>query len=143
MSIARTWSGATRATDSEAYLEYLRQTGLRDYARTPGNQGIVCLRRLEGSRAHFTILTLWKDHRAIEGFAGSADGRALFYPEDDTFLVQGDEMAGHHEVVFSNLPAGLRGAVERLIGWWSDRAAAALPAPRTRERRDITVSPLD
>lgn len=143
MSIARTWSGATRAADADEYLEYLRRTGLRDYASTPGNQGIVCLRRLEGSRAHFTILTLWKDHRAIEGFAGSDGGRAVFYPEDDTFLVQRDEMAGHHEVVFSTLPAGRRGAVERLIGWWSDRAAAALPAPRTRERRDITVSPLD
>ena len=143
MSIARTWSGATRAADADEYLEYLRRTGLRDYASTPGNQGIVCLRRLEGSRAHFTILTLWKDHRAIEGFAGSDGGRAVFYPEDDTFLVQRDEMAGHHEVVFSTLPAGRRGAVERLIGWWSDRAAAALPAPRTRERRDSTVSPLD
>ena len=125
MSIARTWSGATRAADADEYLEYLRRTGLRDYARTPGNQGIVCLRRLEGSRAHFTILTLWKDHRAIEGFAGSDGGRAVFYPEDDTFLVQRDEVAGHHEFLdqgrcrFPGRPSG--GLVDRLGGGGSAR----------------------
>jgi heme-degrading monooxygenase HmoA len=143
MSIARTWSGATRAGDADEYLEYLRRTGLKDYADTPGNEGIVCLRRLEGSRVEFTILTLWKDHRAIEAFAGLDTARAVFYPEDDAFLVRKDEMAGHHEVVFSNLPIARKRLLERFVRWWSDRAAAAIPAPRTREGRGVAVSSLD
>ena len=35
--IARTWRGAVRAEDSDAYLEYLNQTGLAEYGNTPGN----------------------------------------------------------------------------------------------------------
>lgn len=135
MPIARTWSGATRAGDADEYLDYLRRTGLKDYAETPGNEGIVCLRRLEGGRAEFTILTLWDDHRAVEAFAGLDTARAVFYPEDDAFLVRRDELAGHYEVVFSNLPVARKGLLERLVGWWAGHAAAVLPAPRTREGR--------
>lgn len=135
MPIARTWSGATRAADADAYLEYLRRTGLKDYAGTPGNKGIVCLRRLDGDDAEFTILTLWEDRRAIEAFAGPDAPQAVFYPEDEAFLVRRDERAGHHEVVFSTLPLARNSPLERLVGWWAGRTAAAVPAPRTREHR--------
>lgn len=143
MPIARTWSGATRAADADTYLEYLRSTGLRDYAGTPGNEGIVCLRRLDGDQAEFTILTLWQDHDAIRAFAGPDPVRAVFYPEDEAFLVRRDEQAGHYEVVFSTLPSRPRGPLERLVGWWAGRAAAAVPAPRTRERQAAGVSSRD
>lgn len=143
MPIARTWFGATRAADADAYLEYLRRTGLRDYAGTPGNEGIVCLRRLDRGHAEFTILTLWEDDRAIEAFAGPDAARAVFYPEDEAFLVQRDELAGHYEVVFSTLPLARKSLLERLVGWWAGRAAAAVPAPRTREGPEAAVSSPD
>lgn len=143
MPIARTWSGATRATDADAYLKYLRRTGLKEYAETPGNEGIVCLLRLDGGHAEFTILTLWEDRRAIETFAGPDAARAVFYPEDEAFLVRRDERAGHHEVVFSTLPLARQSLLERLVGWWTGRAATAVPAPRTRERPSAAVSPRD
>lgn len=143
MPIARTWSGATRTADADAYLAYLHSTGLRDYSGTPGNEGIVCLRRVEGDHAEFTILTLWRDRRAIEAFAGADTDRAVFYPEDDVFLVRRDERAGHHEVVFSTLRAVRRSPLERLVGWWASRAAAAVPAPRTREGPSPAVSSRD
>jgi heme-degrading monooxygenase HmoA len=143
MSIARTWSGATRAADADDYLEYLRRTGLRDYAGTPGNEGIVCLRRMDGNRAEFTILSLWKDHRAVAAFAGPDVERAVFYPEDEAFLVRRDELAGHYEVVYSNLGATRKRPIERLVDWWAERASAAVPAPRTREGRGVAVSSPD
>ena len=37
--IARIWRGATKADRAQDYLEYLRGTGLADYAATPGNHG--------------------------------------------------------------------------------------------------------
>ncbi len=35
--IARTWRGWTRREDADAYVSYLRQTGIREYRATPGN----------------------------------------------------------------------------------------------------------
>lgn len=136
MPIARTWSGATRAADADAYLEYLHETGLKEYAATPGNEGVLCLRRIAGDRAEFTLVTLWRDRRAIEHFAGPRVDRAVFYPEDDAFLVRRDETAAHHEVVFAGPPRDepgpetasrrvrdrLRRGAAVFVGWWSEHA---------------------
>jgi hypothetical protein len=97
--IARTWRGATRAADPERYLGYLERTGLREYRETPGNQDVLCLRRAPGDRAEFLILTLWDSLEPVVGFAGADVGKAVFYPEDDRFLVARGERAGHFEVV--------------------------------------------
>jgi heme-degrading monooxygenase HmoA len=99
--IARTWAGATRAADADAYLDYLHATGLADYRGTPGNRGVLALRRIEGERAEFLLITLWESEDAIRGFAGDDIGRAVFYPEDDRFLVAREERVNHYEVVFS------------------------------------------
>lgn len=42
--IARIWRGVTRASDADAYFDYLRETGLKEYAATPGNRGVQTLR---------------------------------------------------------------------------------------------------
>ena len=39
--IARTWAGATRAADADAYLDYLHATGFAEYQATPGNRGVL------------------------------------------------------------------------------------------------------
>lgn len=128
MSIARVWSGATRAAEADAYLDYLKRTGLRDYAATPGNQGILALRRTEGNRAEFTIISLWRDEAAVREFAGSDVERAIFYPEDDEFLVRRDETVSHHEIVFSRLAwKEGRSLVQRWVRWWARRSAPAPP----------------
>ena len=98
--IARTWAGATRAADADAYLSYLHATGLAGYRATPGNRAVLALRRLEGDRAEFLILSLWDSEDAIRRFAGNDIGRAVFYPEDDRFLVARDDHVNHYEVAF-------------------------------------------
>jgi heme-degrading monooxygenase HmoA len=98
--IARTWAGATRAADADAYLDYLHATGLAAYRATPGNRGVLALRRVEGDRAEFLLLTLWDSEDAIRHFAGDDIGRAVFYPEDARFLVARDEHVNHYEVAF-------------------------------------------
>lgn len=35
--IARIWRGITLAVKADAYIDYLHETRLRDYASTPGN----------------------------------------------------------------------------------------------------------
>ena len=97
--VARTWRGSTRAADADAYLEYLRQTGLRAYRETPGNRGVLVLRRAAGDRADFLLVTLWASREAIRAFAGDDIGRAVFYPEDSRWLVAYDEHVEHFDVV--------------------------------------------
>jgi heme-degrading monooxygenase HmoA len=98
--IARTWAGATRAADADAYLDYLHATGLTQYRATPGNRGVLALRRVEGERAEFLLLSLWDSEEAIRRFAGADIARAVFYPEDERFLVARDEHVNHYEVAF-------------------------------------------
>ena len=68
--IARTWKGATKAQDAEAYLEYLHRTGLTEYRKTPGNRGVLGLRRIVKDRAEFLLISLWDSKEAIRQFAG-------------------------------------------------------------------------
>ena len=98
--IARTWRGATRADDAEAYLEYLHQTGLSQYRKTPGNRGVLGLRRVANDRAEFLLVSLWESEEAIRAFAGDDIEQAVFYPEDERFLVDRDNHVSHYEVVF-------------------------------------------
>jgi len=97
--IARLWEGSTRASDADRYLEVLKRTGLADYQRTPGNQGVLALRRLEASRADFLLVSFWESESAIRAFAGDPIERARFYPEDDALLVRRDETVRHLELV--------------------------------------------
>jgi heme-degrading monooxygenase HmoA len=94
--IARIWRGWIRRADSDAYVEYLRDTGLREYRSTPGNRGAWVLRRDEGDRTEVITLSFWVSLDAIRGFAGDEIERAVFYPEDDRFLVDREITVGHY-----------------------------------------------
>ena len=97
--IARIWRGATAAGDADAYLDYLHRTGLAAYAATPGNRGTLTLRRVVDGRAEFVTLSLWESLDAVRAFAGPEPERAVFYPEDDRFLVDRDLHVTHFDVV--------------------------------------------
>jgi hypothetical protein len=43
--IARSWTGTVRSADADAYAADIRDTGLAEYAATPGNRGAWKLRR--------------------------------------------------------------------------------------------------
>jgi heme-degrading monooxygenase HmoA len=96
--IARIWHGAVRAEDGPAYAEYVQETGIEGYRRTPGNRGAWLLSRVTGDRAEFLTLSFWESRGAIEGFAGPEIDKAVFYPEDDQFLIERDLTVQHYEV---------------------------------------------
>ena len=106
--IARTWRGATAAHDADAYLDYLHQTGLAEYRKMDGNRGVLALRRIADGRAEFLLVSLWDSEESIRQFAGDDIGKAVFYPEDERFLVDRDNHVLHYEVVFDSalLPQG-------------------------------------
>ena len=101
--IARTWRGAVRAADAEAYATYIRDTGLAAYAATPGNLGAWLLYRIVGERAEVQTISMWESMEAVSGFAGDDLERAVFYPEDDRFLVDRD-LTAHHWIVAGRAP---------------------------------------
>jgi heme-degrading monooxygenase HmoA len=96
--IARTWRGAVRAEDAEGYAAYIRTTGIAAYASTPGNRGAYLLYRVDGERAEVLTVSLWDTLDAVRGFAGDDIERAVFYPEDDAYLIDRD-LVTHHWVV--------------------------------------------
>lgn len=97
--IARTWRGWTRTEDASAYVEYLMETGIRAYRETPGNRAAYILRRDVGDRTEFVTLSLWDSPEAIRAFAGDDPERAVFYDEDDRFLLERETTVTHFDVV--------------------------------------------
>ena len=96
--LARIWRGATCADDADEYVKYLEATGLREYRVTPGHRGVLPLRRVVNGSAEFVLLTFWDSENAIRAFAGDDISRAVFYPEDDRFLVDRGVRVEHFDV---------------------------------------------
>jgi heme-degrading monooxygenase HmoA len=98
--IARTWRGAVATADADAYADYMQDTGVAGYATTAGNQGVWMLRRnLDDDTTEFMMFTLWDSIEAVKAFAGPMPEQAIFYPEDDRFLIERDPVASHFSVV--------------------------------------------
>jgi heme-degrading monooxygenase HmoA len=97
--LARIWRGWTNAADADAYIDYLRETGISEYRKTAGNHGAWILRRDEGDRREFITLSFWESLDAIRGFAGEDIDQAVFYPEDDRFLVDRELRVVHYELI--------------------------------------------
>ncbi len=97
--IARIWRGAVRTEDRDAYVRYLDETGIPAYKSVEGNRGAWTLTRdLGDGRTEIVTLSFWDSYGAIEGFAGSQIERAVFYPEDDRYLIERDETVTHYQM---------------------------------------------
>jgi heme-degrading monooxygenase HmoA len=96
--IARIWKGVVRRADADAYADYIRETGFHAYGETPGNRGAWMLRRDDGDRTEFVTYSLWDDRNAIAAFAGDDIEAAIYYPEDERYLIERDAIVKHYEV---------------------------------------------
>jgi heme-degrading monooxygenase HmoA len=96
--IARIWRGATATRDADAYAAYIEETGISEYRSTPGNVSAMLLRRTLGETTEFITFSLWESLDAIRAFAGDDPERAVYYPEDERFLITRDETVTHYEV---------------------------------------------
>src|ERR1700751_1638969 len=97
--IARIWRGVVREADKDIYYEHLKKTGLEEYAATPGNRGVYTLRRLADAKCEFLLLPLWDSGDGIKEFAGSDDEKAVYYPEDEMFLLAKEPTVTHYELM--------------------------------------------
>jgi heme-degrading monooxygenase HmoA len=104
--IARIWSGWTRTTDAVRYEAYMHQVALPGYSDTPGNRGVLMLRRDDpgSERTEFTMLTLWETLDSVRRFAGDNPAVAVFYDRDEEFLVARDMTVRHYDVYGAVFP---------------------------------------
>lgn len=96
--IVREWRGRVPAAKADAYLDVLRATGLKNYAATPGHRGTLVLREDHESESEYVLLTFWESAAAIRAFAGEDIGRAVYYPEDEGYLLEKPERLRHYRL---------------------------------------------
>lgn len=94
----RIWRGWTRPEDAAAYAEYILGTGIVEYKATPGNQGAYIASRRDGNRTEFLTISFWDSRDSVAAFAGDDIDRAVFYPEDDRYLVDRETTVRHFTV---------------------------------------------
>jgi heme-degrading monooxygenase HmoA len=97
--IARTWRGWVSTERAAPYVEYVTSTGLSGYRTTPGNLGAqMWTRDLGDGRTEVTTVSWWSSRADIEGFAGQDISVAVFFPEDDDYLIDRETAVTHFEV---------------------------------------------
>ena len=96
--IARIWRGVVRTADADEYVEYVRETGIEHYKSIPGNQGAWILRRSLGDTTEIVTFSLWDSMTAVRAFAGEDPSRAVYYPEDERYLIEWGRTVDHYDV---------------------------------------------
>jgi len=97
--LASTWWGATKARDADAYLEYLHRTGLSEYGKTRVTASTRPAPGVGNERAEFLLVSFWESREALQRFTGTDIEKAVFYPEDERYLVARDNHVTHYEVI--------------------------------------------
>jgi len=95
--ITRIWHGRTKIEHADEYLEFLKQTGIKDYKDTPGNLSVEVWRKKEGNVCHFYTVTRWNSFDSIKLFAGEEYEKARYYEEDKKYLLEFEDKVAHFE----------------------------------------------
>ena len=94
--IVRMWRGSVRSEDVDEYVAYIERTGMKEYRETPGNLDAWMLTRdLGDGTTEIVTVSRWDSLESIAGFAGADIDTAVYYPEDDRFLVERDDAVRH------------------------------------------------
>ena len=101
--IARVWRGATLAEDGDAYAEYLEETGMRNAREISGSRGTLVLRRVRAGYAEFETILLFEKMEDVRGFAGDELDAAVFFDEDERYLVERELAVRHYDVPVATL----------------------------------------
>lgn len=99
--IARVWHGVASLEKADGYAEYLAGSdlGVRGYQAIPGNRGVSLLRRVEGDRVHFLLISFWESSEAIREYAGPHITRARYFTYDLECLLEPEPNVSHYEVL--------------------------------------------
>jgi len=96
--IARMWKGRTKREALDEYAAYVRKTGFDGLRGNPENRGAMVLAREDGDEAEFLVVSLWDSMEGIETFVGEDTDRAVYYPQDERFLLEMEPDVRHYRV---------------------------------------------
>jgi heme-degrading monooxygenase HmoA len=99
--IARVWHGVVPSGKAAGYADYLANSdrGVRDYRAIRGNRGVSLLRRDEGERVHFLLISYWESADAIREYTGPDMEKAQYFEYDLECLVTPEPNVMHYEVL--------------------------------------------
>lgn len=116
------------AGDISSYTRYLEATGVRDLAATVGNRGVLVLRRFQDGVTTFGVISLWGSLDEVRAFAGPRPEKAVYYPDDERYLLDRSPTVGHYDIVAG---ASLPGSTTR----------SAPPEPDAEPAQDAVQDP--
>jgi heme-degrading monooxygenase HmoA len=97
-AVARVWKGRTLASKADEYEAYLNASGIARIRATRGNLGVTLLRRQDGDKTEFVVISTWESIAAVRRFAGPRFRRAVILPRDREYLVDFDEYVQHYTI---------------------------------------------
>jgi heme-degrading monooxygenase HmoA len=98
-AIARIWRGRTPASKANEYARYLDANGIAKIRATPGNRGVTVLRRTDGDKAEFVVISIWDSIDAVKNFAGADYQKTVILPRDREYLIEVEPDVLHYEIV--------------------------------------------
>ena len=97
--IARIWHGRTLTAKADEYERYLNASGVERMLKTDGNQGVEVLRKADGPRTDFVVISYWESIDAVKRFAGKEFEKAVILDRDREFLIEVEPNVLHYDVV--------------------------------------------
>jgi heme-degrading monooxygenase HmoA len=99
--IARVWHGVVSMEKADGYAAYLADSdlGVRAYQAIRGNRGVSLLRRAEGGRVHFLLISYWDSAEAVREYTGPDMERAQYFAYDLECLEDPEHNVAHYEVL--------------------------------------------
>lgn len=97
--IARIWKGRTLASKADEYEKYLNASGVAKLLAIPGNLGAQMLRRADGDKAEFVVISFWESIDAVKRFAGADYQKAVILERDREYLLEVEPNVLHYDVV--------------------------------------------
>jgi heme-degrading monooxygenase HmoA len=97
--VARIWHGRTLTAKADDYEKYLQASGVKKILATDGNHGVEVLRRTDGVKTDFIVISYWESIEAVKRFAGADYEKAVILPRDGEYLIEVEPAVVHYEVV--------------------------------------------
>lgn len=101
--ICRMWRGRVPAPKADEYVRYVERTGVSAHRQTPGNLGSMILTRVMGDVAEIRVVSFWESLDAIRRFAGERPEVAVYFPEDEKYLLELEPEVLHCDVPVARL----------------------------------------
>jgi len=100
MALMRLWHGKVAIEKADEYEKFMIEKAAPDYSSVEGLLKLYFQRNNESEIAHFLLVTIWDSLESVKKFAGDNPDIAKYYPEDDYFLLEKEELVSMYQVFF-------------------------------------------